>query len=75
MNSTIEEKERTHKFPCLMIHESGDCMLLVSGTCDTGLIGTVVFSNDSELRIGDFRKSWKGVNFTAFDGTVTLNTG
>ena len=72
IKSTIVENEDVSVFPKLMIIDSNDFIILVTGDDGYFLTGFVVYSNNKLLEIGYSSTYWEKSRYSDFKGSITL---
>ena len=72
VNSTIVGDEGVSVFPKLMIIDSNDFIILVTGDDGYFLTGFVVYSTDTMFDVGHYSFGWKKSRFTNYHGSIVL---
>lgn len=75
INVTIGESKTQEKpFPKLMICKSigGNTIILANEKSDPFLVGTCIYSDYSENRVGEYFEQWSLSAFTDYNEPITL---
>jgi len=68
MKVEVKDKVSEIKFPCLMVTEEYDVIVLFTSLTN----GTCVMSEHPNYKVGEYSNGWAIDNFNQFDGEITL---
>ena len=68
MKVEVKDKVSEIKFPCLMVTEEYDVIVLFTSSTK----GICVMSDHPNFKVGEYSNGWVIENFKLFDGEITL---